>query len=99
APSSRIDVRRFRPNLVIEAESEGTPEIAWKGRKLAIGAASLEVIVPCPRCVMITHGFGDVPQDTSLMRTVVRELDQNVGAYARIASAGEVRVGDAVELM
>jgi len=98
APSSRIDVRRFRPNLVIETDAEGFPELAWKGRKLAIGSASLEVIVPCPRCVMITHGFGDVPQDPGLMRTVVREADQNVGAYARVAAAGEVRVGDAVEL-
>jgi hypothetical protein len=98
APRSRIDVRRFRPNLVIATENEGTPEIAWKDRKLAVGTASLEVVVPCPRCVMITHGFADVPQDAGLMRTVVRELDQNVGAYARVASAGEVRVGDAVEI-
>jgi len=98
APSSRIDVRRFRPNVVIETDGDGTPEIAWRGRKLAIGSAQLEIVVPCPRCVMITHGFGDVPQDTGLMRTVVHELDQNVGAYARVASGGELRVGDAVEL-
>jgi MOSC domain-containing protein YiiM len=32
------------------------------------------------------------------MRTVVKEADQNVGAYAKIARAGEVRVGDAIEL-
>ena len=32
------------------------------------------------------------------MRTVVKEADQNVGAYAKIASGGDVRVGDAVEL-
>ena len=98
APSSVIDVRRFRPNLVIATESEGFPEVAWTGRKLAIGGATLDVLGPCPRCVMITHGFGDVPQDTSLMRTVVKEADQNVGAYAKIASPGDVRVGDAVEL-
>ena len=98
APSSRIDVRRFRPNLVIATESEGFPEVAWKGRKLAIGSASLEVVVPCPRCVMITHGFADVPQDTGLMRTVVKEADQNLGAYASVASGGEVRVGDEVTL-
>lgn len=98
APSSLIDVRRFRPNFVIATESEGFPELAWAGKQLRIGGAALDVLVPCPRCVMITHGFGDVPQDAGLMRTVVKEADQNVGAYAKVASGGEVRVGDAVEL-
>jgi len=98
APASVIDVRRFRPNLVIATESEGFPELAWGGKQLQIGGAAIDVLVPCPRCVMITHGFGDVPQDTGLMRTVVKEADQNVGAYAKVARSGEVRVGDAVEL-
>ncbi len=98
APRSVIDVRRFRPNFVIASESEGFPELAWAGKQLRVGGAALDVLVPCPRCVMITHGFGDVPQDTGLMRTVVREADQNVGAYAKVASPGEVRIGDAVEL-
>jgi MOSC domain-containing protein YiiM len=48
---------------------------------------------------MITHAFGDVPQDASLMRTVVREANQNVGAYARVAGAGALRVGDTVEVL
>jgi uncharacterized protein YcbX len=98
APSSVIDVRRFRPNLVIATESEGFPELAWSGKQLRVGGATIDVLVPCPRCVMITHGFGDVPQDPGLMRSVVKEANQNVGAYARVGSAGEVRVGDAVEL-
>ena len=98
APRSVIDVRRFRPNFVIATESEGFPELAWTGKQLRVGGAAFDVLGPCPRCVMITHGFGDVPQDAGLMRTVVKEADQNVGAYAKVASAGEVRVGDAVEL-
>ena len=98
APRSVIDVRRFRPNLVIATEEEGFPEIAWAGRQLRVGGAAIDVVVPCPRCVMITHGFADVPQDAALMRTVVKEADQNVGAYANVARAGELRVGDAVEL-
>jgi hypothetical protein len=98
APRSVIDVRRFRPNLVIATESEGFPEATWTGKQLRIGGATLDVLAPCPRCVMITHGFADLPQDASLMRTVVKEADQNVGAYARVARAGEVRVGDVVEL-
>lgn len=99
APDSVLDVRRFRPNLVIETGSEGFVEAGWKGRRLRIGSALIEVGHPCPRCVMITHGFADVPRDPGLMRKVVREADQNVGSYATIAQTGELRVGDAVELI
>jgi uncharacterized protein YcbX len=99
SPASVIDVRRFRPNFVIATEAEGFPELAWAGKQLRIGGATLDVLVPCPRCVMITHGFGDVPQDTGLMRTVVKEADQNVGAYARVTGGGDVRVGDEVTLI
>jgi hypothetical protein len=48
---------------------------------------------------MITHGFADLPRDPALMRTVVKELDQNVGAYARVVTPGPVAVGDEVRLV
>ena len=47
---------------------------------------------------MITHPFADLPKDPALMRTVVREANQNVGAYATIATSGAVRVGHEVVL-
>jgi uncharacterized protein YcbX len=99
APGSVIDVRRFRPNLVIETGAEGFVEAGWAGRKMRIGSAMIDVGQPCPRCVMITHGFADLPRDPGLMRTVVREADQNVGSYATVAQPGEIRVGDPVELV
>jgi uncharacterized protein YcbX len=99
APTSVLDVRRFRPNLVIETGGEGFVEAGWAGRQLRIGSTSIDVGQPCPRCVMITHGFADVPRDPGLMRAVVREADQNVGSYATVAQPGEIRVGDPVELV
>ncbi len=100
APDSAIDVRRFRPNLMIASEgAEGFPEIAWAGRRLRVGDAVLSVTVPCPRCVMITHAFDDLPRDPALMRTVVREADQNVGVYASIETPGAVRLGDELRLL
>ena len=101
APKSRVDVRRFRPNLVVATPDgvEGFAELDWIGKRVRIGQAEISVAMACPRCVMITHAFEDLPQDTGLMRTVVREADQNVGVYARVERAGRVAVGDAVEVL
>jgi uncharacterized protein YcbX len=99
APASRIDVRRFRPNFVIElcGGESGFVEAGWPGATLRVGGARIEVTIPCPRCVMITHGFADLPADSRLMRTVVREANQCVGVYARVTAPGEVACGDRVE--
>jgi uncharacterized protein len=99
APASRVDVRRFRPNLLIETPEDGFPERAWCGKRLRVGGAVLAVTIACPRCVMITHGFDDLPRDPGLMRRVVREADGLVGVYASVAEPGPVRIGDAVELV
>jgi hypothetical protein len=95
APQSRVDVRRFRPNIVVRAGSdEPYPEQAWIGRWLSIGGAELEIEAACPRCVMITRPFADLPEDRSLVKTVVREANHNLGVYARVAKPGAVAVGD-----
>ena len=100
-PDSAIDVRRFRPSMVIDSGDEsGHPEAAWVGRRLRIGEAELSVVSACPRCVMVTREIDDAaPQDRAILRHVVRELDHNVGVYATIEAPGEVRTGDAVTLL
>ena len=99
-PDSVVDVRRFRPNLVIDTgDAAGHPELDWVGRPLLVGDTELEVVVPCPRCVMVTREIdADTPQDRSLLRYVVKELDQNVGVYASVVRAGTVSVGDDVSV-
>ncbi len=100
APASRIDVRRFRPNFVIDTDGAADfVETGWAGRRLRIGGALLQATVPCPRCVMITHAFDDLPRDPQLMRTVVREADQCVGLYATVLEPGPVKTGDSLELV
>ena len=95
APLSRVDVRRFRPNIVVRTGSdEPFPEQTWIRRRMDIGAAELEIVTPCPRCVMITRPFADLPEDRSLVKTVVREANHNVGVYARVARPGAVGAGD-----
>jgi uncharacterized protein YcbX len=101
APASKVDVRRFRPNLVIETAPglEGYVETGWAGRKLRVGGLAVEATIACPRCVMVTHGFADLPKDPGILRAIVREANQNVGLYARATGAAQVAVGDPVELL
>lgn len=101
APASRVDVRRFRPNFVIETapELEGYVDADWAGRRLRIGGLEIEATLACPRCVMVTHPFADLPKDPALLRAIVREANQNVGLYARPTSSAEVALGDEVALL
>lgn len=96
---SVFDERRFRPNLLIADTEPGAafPEHAWAGRRLRVGDAVLRATIECPRCVMTTHGFDDLPKDPGVMRALVREAGGNLGIYATVESAGRVRPGDALE--
>lgn len=99
--SSRFDVRRFRPNFLIEPEADATDgfvENGWAGRPLRIGAATVEVQMPTARCVMTTLPQGDLPKDPAVLRTIVRDAQQNVGMYASVTAAGRIAVGDRVEI-
>ncbi len=100
-PDSVVDVRRFRPNLVIETPGQtGHPELGWIGRRLRIGSVVLDIVEACPRCVMVTRAIDDrIDEDRRVLRHIVRDLDQNVGVYATVVVPGEVSAGDTVELL
>jgi uncharacterized protein len=100
APESKIDVRRFRPNFLLSVPGvDGFAETAWPGKKLRIGGMVADVTIDCMRCVMTTLPFDDLPKDPRIMRTLVREAKHCLGAYARVAEPGAVRVGDPIELL
>jgi len=100
-PGSRFDVRRFRPNVLVEPTggAEGLVEIGWNGRALRVGDAVLSIAMPAMRCSMTTHAVDDLPKDPTVLRTIVRDANQNFGVYATVTTAGAVRVGDAVTLI
>lgn len=99
-PDAVVDVARFRPSLMIDTgDAEGHPEFDWVGRTLRIGEVELAIGAKCPRCVMVTRAVGStVPADRSILRHIVRDLDQNLGVYATVVRPGAVRAGDPVEL-
>jgi hypothetical protein len=58
-----------------------------------------KIELPVVRCSMTTQPQADLPKDPSVLRTIVRDSDQNVGVYASVTAGGRVRVGDPVELL
>lgn len=100
-PPGRFEVRRFRPNIVVEAANgeKDFVEDAWIGKILAIGdAVRLSITGPCARCVMTTLPQGDLPRDTGILRTAAQHNRANVGVYASVLQGGKVRRGDSVRL-
>ena len=100
-PQGRFEVRRFRPNIVVEtADAEKDfVENAWIGQVLAIGdGIRLSITGPCPRCVMTTLPQGDLPRDAGILRTAAQHNRANVGVYASVLQGGKVRRGDSVRL-
>jgi uncharacterized protein YcbX len=103
-PDGRFEVRRFRPNIVIESASceekkKDFIENLWVGKKLMIGEdIVLKVTAPCTRCVMITLPQGDLPKDLGTLRTVAQYNRVTAGVYATVHRGGTIRRGDQVRL-
>jgi uncharacterized protein YcbX len=100
-PQGRFEVRRFRPNLVVQLASgeKGFAENAWVGHTLAIGdEVSLNITGPCGRCVMTTLAQGDLSRDPGILRTAAQHNQVNVGVYAAVVRGGTIRRGDPLRI-
>ena len=98
-PEGRFEVRRFRPNVVLQTASKRGDfiENGWADGALAIGSQlCLNVTGPCPRCVMTTLPQGDLAKDPGILRTAAQHNHANVGLYASVVRGGTVRRGDAI---
>ncbi|GLW29810.1 MOSC domain-containing protein [Actinoplanes regularis] len=109
-PSGTMDLRRFRPNLVVRMD-DATPfvENTWQGRTMIVaGQAEIQIITPTPRCAVPTLAQGDdLPDDPAVLRTAAR-LNRVplfdgppltcVGAYAAVHREGTLRLGDRIKI-
>jgi uncharacterized protein len=98
-----IDVRRFRPNIVIETGSgKSFEEDSWVGRTMLFGEANIGAAVRITlrdeRCVMVNFDPDTAERDSNVMKTVVRMNENCAGAYGTVVKAGELRVGQVVTL-
>jgi uncharacterized protein YcbX len=98
--TASFDRRRFRPNFLIELDGGGPGfvENDWSGKEIIVGALRVKIEMPVVRCSMTIQPQDELPQDPSVLRTIVREGGQNAGVYATIVSEGTVRIGDTVEV-
>jgi uncharacterized protein YcbX len=87
----RHDVRRFRPNIVLESPER---EEEWLGRTLRIGSCVLRVVDRVERCAMVNFAQDDLAYDAGLLRYLTRENDTMLGIHADVVTPGVIRVGD-----
>ena len=100
-PGADFDVRRFRPNILIESEDSvsGFVEADWRGREIAIGDSRIALTIPTMRCVMTTLEQQGLRKDSTVLRTIVRDAAQNLGIYANVAQSGKIVLDDPVTLL
>ena len=92
---------RFRPNIVIATEPgvTGLAEQDWIDKKIKIGQNIIDCHSPAPRCGAVMRQQNGLPEDKTILRSIVREAEQNLGIYGDVLNAGEIGVGDEVSLV
>lgn len=98
-PTSILDPRRFRPNFLFEDTERHTGfiEFEWAGKNLKLGSARLSSIYPCVRCIMTTHPQMELPQDSNIMKTMLRKSNKTLSIYASVDTEGMAKVGDTLD--
>ena len=92
------DVRRFRPNLLVETEKP-FEENDWVGKSLRIGTAEAFVKKRTDRCIVITRGIGEFSASRSTLRFLSDHHDREAGISMNPTQPGVIRTGDVVEVL
>jgi uncharacterized protein YcbX len=99
-----LDPRRFRANILLEADDRGPfEEDGWVGGRLVFGESeprpAVSVTARDVRCMMINVDPDTGRQDGRVLKAVVRLNANNAGVYGAVVQTGTVRVGQAVSLV
>ena len=92
------DGRRLRPNIVIGGV-EGLAERSWPGQCLRIGDVIIGIQDLRGRCIMTTFDPDSLKQDRQVLTGIVQKFGGTLALNCYVIQAGEIRVGDAVEVV
>lgn len=97
---ARLEVGRFRPNLLVEAESTEVPypEDAWVGHTIRIGTLRMRIDQRDGRCLVVTLDPETGERNPTILREIAQNRDGCLGVYGTTVETGSVRVGDPVHL-
>src|SRR3954454_3690877 len=84
SPGSQFDVRRFRPNVLIERDGGELAEFGWCGGRLRAPNAAFDADIPTLRCSVPTREQGDLEADPDVLRAINAHADHCVGVYASV---------------
>jgi uncharacterized protein YcbX len=105
-PDAGFDVRRYRPNVLIETPEDGFVENGWVAGTVSMGgSARAHVDLATMRCVMTTLAQRDLAADRQTLRVVSKANRVEIpglgvwacaGVYASVSAPGAIRLGDPV---
>src|SRR3954451_2914718 len=67
SPGSQFDVRRFRPNVVIDRDGAELAAFAWCGGRLRAPDVAFDTEIPTVRCSIPTRRQGELPADADVL--------------------------------
>ncbi|MEM9909710.1 MAG: MOSC domain-containing protein [Pseudomonadota bacterium] len=94
-----LSISRWRGNIVMEGLL-AWQEFDWIGRKLRIGTAELDVQERIERCLATATNPETGERDADTLGALNKTFGhQDFGIYATVVASGDIKLGDAVELV
>ena len=97
-PDGTWDVRRFRPNVLVDLDGEDWIEDGWVGQRVDLGGAGVVPLQGCVRCTMVTRPQPGLEADVEIFRTLARNHGGLFGVWSDVVERGPVAVGDRVSV-
>jgi len=99
ATHTKIDARRFRLNVIV-ATAAAFAENQWRGAKLQMGAAVIEIIDDVERCAAINVDPASAIRQPDHLATMRHAFSHSyLGVFGRVITSGTVQCGDKVSLI